>query len=207
MNMSVSLMKKAGVILSATVLVAGLTTLAGDDQAAAPVGCGSCETAPAAVAAADTVTAVVTITALDPETRAITLKTEEGKEKTLIAGPAVQRFDELAVGDKVKISYTEAVAVSLGTDATVEPSAGVDATVVRTPEGAAPGGVAVASVQITAKVTEINLEKRKVKLQLPDETERKLKVADEIDLSKVKVGDTITLAVVEALAVSVEKPE
>ena len=40
-------------------------------------------------------------------------KITNGREDTVVAGPEVQRFDELKVGDKVNMTYTEAVLVSV----------------------------------------------------------------------------------------------
>jgi hypothetical protein len=116
----------------------------------------------------------------------------------------VRNFDQLAVGDKVNVTLTDAVAVYLGKDAA--PSADAGGVVARAPVGGTPGGAVMGAAQITAKVTELNVEKRHATLLLPDNTTRKVKVRDGIDLSKVAVGDTVTIAITEGIAIDVEKP-
>ena len=58
-------------------------------------------------------TATATIQAIDSTTRAITLRDETGVEDTYVAGPDLKRFDELKVGDTVRMTYTESVFLQL----------------------------------------------------------------------------------------------
>jgi len=62
---------------------------------------------PQTVAKANTVSAVATIQAIDATSRLITIKDESGVEDTVYAGPEVKRFNELKVGDKIKVTYHE----------------------------------------------------------------------------------------------------
>jgi hypothetical protein len=149
--------------------------------------------------------ASATIKAINAETRDITLETTDGRTETFKAGPAVRNFDQLAVGDKVNVTLTEAVAVYLGKEE--QPSADAGGVVARAPVGGTPGGLIVGGAQITAKVTELDKETRHATLQLPDNITRKVKVRDGIDLSKVQVGDSVTIAIVEGMAIDVEKPQ
>ena len=55
------------------------------------------------------ITATVTIQSIDKANRLITIKDESGAEDMMLVGPAMKRFDELKVGDKVKISYQESL--------------------------------------------------------------------------------------------------
>lgn len=159
---------------------------------------------PGGAMSVDTIKETVTIKAINAETREITLETADGETDTIKAGPAVVNFDKLAVNDKVNITLTEAVAVYLGKDEA--PSADAGAAAVRAPKGGAPGGVVVGAAQITAKVTKLNVEKRRATLQMPDGSSRKIKVREGIDLSKVAVGDSVTIEVTEGIAIDVEKP-
>src|SRR5688572_33207902 len=63
--------------------------------------------------AAKTVSATATIQAIDSTRRMITLKTASGEEDSFAVGPEVKRFDELKVGDTVKLTYRESVVVLL----------------------------------------------------------------------------------------------
>ena len=58
---------------------------------------------------AKSVSATATIQAIDATKKTITLKDETGVEDTYSVGPEVNRFDELKVGDKVKMTYYESV--------------------------------------------------------------------------------------------------
>jgi hypothetical protein len=55
------------------------------------------------------VSATATIQAIDATGRMITLKDESGAEDTYSVGPEVKRFNELKVGDTVKMTYYESV--------------------------------------------------------------------------------------------------
>ena len=57
----------------------------------------------------DPITATVTIQSIDKANRLITIKDESGAEDMMLVGPEMKRFDELKVGDKVKISYQESL--------------------------------------------------------------------------------------------------
>jgi hypothetical protein len=53
------------------------------------------------------------VEAIDPSTRTVTLEKPDGTFVAVVAGPDIQRFAEVKVGDKVEIVWTEAVLVSL----------------------------------------------------------------------------------------------
>src|SRR3954470_24324847 len=61
------------------------------------------------VTKANTITATATIEAIDLTSRHVTLKNEKGEEDTFAVSPAVTRFNELKVGDKVKMTYYESL--------------------------------------------------------------------------------------------------
>ena len=68
---------------------------------------------PGAVEVAQTVDVTATITAIDAASRAITVKGPQGKEVTVTAGPEVKNFAQLKVGDKVDLTYAEALTLEL----------------------------------------------------------------------------------------------
>lgn len=155
-----------------------------------------------AAAVVDKVQASATIQAIDADTREITFLTQDGRTEIFTAGPAVENFDQLAVGDQVNVTYTEAVAVYLSEAA--EPGVELGAGVIRA--DGVPGGVLAGQGQITAKVLELDKAIRQAKLELPGGEIRPIKVRDGIDLSQVEAGDTVTVAIAKSLAINVEKP-
>ena len=50
------------------------------------------------------VTATATIQAIDQNTRSVTLRTESGDEDTFTVGPEVKRFNQLKVGDTIRLT-------------------------------------------------------------------------------------------------------
>jgi hypothetical protein len=130
---------------------------------------------------------------------------QDGKETTLKCGPEVINFDQIRVGDELKATVTEELAVSMATEA-APPSDGAAAVVALAPKGAKPGGVVAATVRVTAKVTAIDLKQHKATLQFPDGTSHTVAVRPDVDLTQRKVGEQVVIRTTETLAVSVEKP-
>ncbi|MGD9783031.1 MAG: hypothetical protein AB7V14_12910, partial [Kiritimatiellia bacterium] len=130
---------------------------------------------PGSVAAvSDSVTATVTLSAIDAATREITFVRPDGRSDVMTAGPGVANFDQLAVGDQVVVTYTEAVAVYLSP--AEAPETFIAAGIERAEDGAAPGGSLVAQGQVTAQVLELDKETRRAKLQLPGDEIRTIQV-------------------------------
>lgn len=160
---------------------------------------------PGSVAAvSDSVTATVTLSAIDATTREITFTREDGRSDVMTAGPGVANFAQLAVGDQVVVTCTEAVAVYLSP--AEAPETFIAAGIVREENGAEPGGALLAQGQVTARVLELDRETRRAKLLLPGDETRTITVRDGIDLSPVQAGDMVAVAISKALAISVEKP-
>lgn len=65
----------------------------------------------------ETNVATAEIKSIDPDTREIGLTTEEGEDIVIPASPEVRNFDQLEVGDTVRVTFTEAVAVKLAAEA------------------------------------------------------------------------------------------
>ncbi|HMO65507.1 MAG TPA: hypothetical protein PKE47_09865, partial [Verrucomicrobiota bacterium] len=86
------------------------------------------------------------------------------------------------------------------------PGASAGAAVALAPVGAKPGGVFVETRQLTAKVTSVDAKNRRVGLDLPDGSVRKVRVGSRVNLAAVNVGDSVTVQVSEGLAVAVERP-
>ena len=80
---------------------------------AAALVAGSMVQATQTVKKSESVTATATIQAIDKANRLVTLKDEKGAEDTMQVGPAMKRFDELKVGDKVKVTYYESLVLQV----------------------------------------------------------------------------------------------
>jgi hypothetical protein len=156
----------------------------------------------AAFTIATSASAEVVIKSINSRKRIITLETQDGQKKKYTAGPAIKNFDQLKVGDTVVATFTEIMAVYLGQDEA--PSADIAAGLVRKSDGT-PGAALVGEAQVTAKILELDKTTRRIKLELPENEIHEAKVREGLDLSKVKVGDTVTIAIASALVIEVVK--
>jgi hypothetical protein len=77
---------------------------------------------PASVTKSAVVTETATIVAIDSTNRLISLKLDDGTVETIVAGPDVQRFSELKVGDKVTFKYYESVVYAIQKPGATPPS-------------------------------------------------------------------------------------
>jgi ribosomal protein S1 len=156
----------------------------------------------AAFTIATSASAEVVIKSINARRRIITLETQDGQTTKYTAGPAIRNFDQLKAGDTVVATFTEIMAVYLGQDEA--PSAEIASELARKSDGT-PGAALIAEAQITAKVLELDKDTRRIKLELPENNVRETTVREGLDLSKVKVGDTVTIAIANALVIEVVK--
>ena len=145
--------------------------------------------------------AVATVQDIDLETRKVTLRNPEGETVSFIAGDEVRNLAQVKKGDLVLMEYYDGFAVALG------PKTGVRArisetTLSRAPEGAKPAARLTETIEATARVEAIDRESRLVQLSGAKRT-LLIKAADDIDLSRVKVGDEVVAVYQESLAISV----
>jgi len=145
------------------------------------------------------------VTAIDAANRKVTLLDLDGKKTTVKCGPDVINFDQIHVGDQLKVTVTEELAVYMAAEGT-SPSDGGAAVVALAPKGAQPGGIVASTVQVTARVTAIDLKHHKATLRFEDGTTRTVAVRQDVDLTQRKVGEQVVIRSTEAVAIRVEKP-
>jgi hypothetical protein len=157
-------------------------------------------------AVVETTTITATVDAIDAAGRNVTLKFPDGKMKIVKAGPEVRNFDQIQVGDQVKATYAESVAMFVR-KSDEKPSAAEAKAVKVAPKGAKPGVLMVNTTEVTAKVEAIDYKKRTVTLKGPEGNVRTLTVDKSVKrFGNVKVGDELVVRVTDALAIVVEKP-
>jgi Cu/Ag efflux protein CusF len=155
--------------------------------------------------AADVMTTVATVEAIDVDQRQITMKTTDGKTVVFNAGPEVRNFDRVRKGDRVVVDYYEGLAVALGPkDLGIrERVDSVD--VARANKGAKPAMAVTGTVDVEATVEAVDRKNRLVTVRGAVHTVV-LKVAEDVDLSNVKVGDAVYARYTETYAVGVLPP-
>src|SRR3974390_1829330 len=82
-------------------------------QPKAPQGAVVVASGPRKPAVVATVEATVTIVAVAPTARVVTLKGPQGRTMDIVCGDEVKNFDQLRVGDDVKVRYVEALSLEL----------------------------------------------------------------------------------------------
>ena len=157
-------------------------------------------------AAAALVTLTATVTAVDMDKREVTLKGPEGNEVTLTAGPEVRNLAQVEVGDEVVINYYEALALKLEKGGSGIRETEETVTGTRAPLGEKPAGTIVRAVDAVGTVQAVDREARKVVLRGTQRT-LTLKVADDVNLDDIKVGDQVLARYAQALAISVQPKE
>jgi hypothetical protein len=130
--------------------------------------------------------------------------TPDGKKNTIKCGPEVVNFDQIHVGDKVRVTATDELMISMATGPE-PPAEGTAGVVALAPKGAKPGAVVASIVQVAAAVTAIDLKRHKATHQFPDGTTHIVDVRPDIDLNQRKVGEKVVIRTTESLAISVDK--
>jgi len=156
-----------------------------------------------AVGAVASATAVATVEAIDLTKREVTLKKESGELVTLVVSEEARNLPQVKKGDHVTVTYEVGLVVALGPPGN-QPVRVEDTQASRTPAGAKPGGVIKQTIAVTATVVEVDTKTHTVTLRGPRQTVA-LPVADDVDLSKVKVGSQVGAVYQESLAVLVEE--
>jgi hypothetical protein len=185
----------AGILLVACIVVIVVAGCAGTMQTERP-----------GAIVVDEVTSTATVTAIDPAKRAVTLKFEDGSMRTYKLSEAVKNFDQIQVGDKVKSTYVESVAI-LVMKADGKPTASQTQSIQVAAKGEKPGVVVSNTYTITSKVEAIDYDKRTVGLRGPDGNLNTFSVDKSAErFNEVKVGDDVVIQVTEATMIAVEKP-
>lgn len=207
-------MKKLTVLAMAAMLVVGTQFAFAADQttpAAKPeAGVTKAAKQPAGGPGAimvETVKATAKVTAIDAAKRMVTLEMD-GKSKTITCGPEVKNFDQIKVGDLLKVTFVEALAVYL--QKAGAPAGGEEVkTVTLAPKGAKPGMLVTDTIVLKAKIDAVDTKKGTVTITTPDSKTKTMKVAkNNIKVLKdLKKGDDIVVRFTEALAVVVEAPK
>jgi hypothetical protein len=177
---------------------------AAQQQQKAPTVAGAITTEPGKGRAVAVVEASAVVTAVNKATREVTLKGPKGHLETVQAGEEVRNFDQIKVGDTLKVKYVEAL--------TVELKKGGKAVVGRTDSGALdrsqpgqkPGGVARREVKVVANVVAVDEATMKVSVKNDKGEVFDLNLRDPAQVKLVKVGDQVEATYNEALALAME---
>jgi len=153
----------------------------------------------------ETTTIRATVTGIDTTKRELTLVTPKGKKFSTKVGTEVANFDQIQIGDQLNITLTEETVIRMMKPNEKLAESG-ELTAELAKPGSKPGIRASGAYQVIATVGAIDTKRRKATLEFSDGTSKKIKVREDIDLSKHQVGDKVLIRLTETVAVRVEKP-
>jgi hypothetical protein len=153
------------------------------------------------VVKANTVTETVTITAIDSTTRRVTVRNAKGEEQTVSVGPAVQRFNELKVGQQVQTRYYESLVFAV--HPAKQAPKGTTGTVDIVASSGTPGVTAATQMVTTVTVTAVDQKAGSITVRTDDGRIVSRKVDNPKNLEGVKVGQQIDITYTEAVILEV----
>jgi hypothetical protein len=160
--------------------------------------------APGKVWASGTVKMTATVVSIDMGSRDLLLIDSQGRMQKVNVSDQARNLDQVKVGDKVTVEYSEAISLQLKKRGTADgPPASAVETMIRSPKGMKPGGAVGRKVTAYATIVSVNLTKQFVTLRGPLGNDYDVQVLDPAQLKAAKKGDEVEVVYTEALAVSV----
>jgi Cu/Ag efflux protein CusF len=141
------------------------------------------------------------VESVNRETREIKVVDAQGKIHKFVAGDMVANFDQIEPRDRIVTEYLESIAVFVVPEGT--PEAGDMGLVEVAPLGEKPGVAVADTFMVAARIDAIDAVSRTVTLRGQDGFQNVIRVADDVDLEQIKIGDEVRMRVTEAVAISV----
>jgi hypothetical protein len=162
----------------------------------------------AGIGASDTISLRATVKAIDQSSRIVTLVGPQGNAVTLKVGDQVRNLAQVKAGDKVIVHYQASVAYVLAPPGTKLPNDSLTAAGARAAPGQVPAGAIGRKLVVTATVVGVDPVAHTLQLIDPSggliRTVNVMSPEGQQSMRMIKVGDTISAVVSEALAVAVE---
>jgi len=200
-----------GRIFVKQVVHCGLVALAALAITIQPVGVTSARaqaTGMAGVGQSQTITVRATVEAVDLPSRTVTLVGPQGNSLTVQVSDAVRNLPQVKPGDKVNVTYVASAAYVLAPKGSKLPDDSLTAGAVRAPQGQMPAGAVGAKLVVTGTVVGIDSGAHTLQLVNPSggpvRTIAVVTPQGQKAMQLIKVGDTITAIISQAVAVSVE---
>jgi hypothetical protein len=147
------------------------------------------------------------VRAIDLTTRVVTLEDERGHVESFIVGPEVKRLHEVLPGDYVDAAYSATLTAELRPPTAEEAASPITAVEVggRATKPSDPAGTVGRGVRVVTTVEAIDLPNMRVTLRGPMGDHMTVRARNPENVKKLRIGDTIVITYVEAVAVSLEK--
>ena len=150
--------------------------------------------------------ATATIQAIDTTTRTLTLRDQSGQEDKYSVSPDVKRFDELKVGDTVKMTYYESIVLQVRKAGEKPGPTSTDAAATAG-TGALPSKTTAVQEKMTVTVKAIDPTLPSVTVTTPDGRTVTRKVENKKNLEGVNVGDLVDITYTRAVLTSIERSQ
>jgi Cu/Ag efflux protein CusF len=145
---------------------------------------------------------IATIEAIDVTNRVVTLKGPGGNLAEVYVDESHKRFNDLKIGDQVKASYYESLAVNVRKPGDPAPTGGIKES--STPRVGGPGGTIAQQATITVTIMALDPAVPSVTVKGPKGNVMSMRVSDPKRLEGIKVGDTVDVTYTRALMISVD---
>ena len=170
--------------------------------------CQSVATPPEPAEISNIITATADVVWVEADQRLVTLRSEDGGLFEFYAGEDVRNFDQIAVGDTLRVSYEERLMASLRP--AEEQGAAVEGAfaAARAEEGDKPGAGIGMSVSVRVKIESIDLENDIVVFSLGSGELVAHRIATpegQAFVKGVRLGDIVRLDYTQAIALTVEE--
>ena len=150
--------------------------------------------------------AAAQVVAISKEDRRVTFRRGDGNVFELTAGDEVKNFDQLTIGQQLRVRYRESLRATL-----LPPGEAVKLTqsafeTSGAPVGSKPAGTTSAAIGVRVRVTSIDAENHIVTYQLPsgDFAARKVQTEQGREfVKKLEVGDVVQLDIQQSLALEI----
>ena len=148
-----------------------------------------------------------TVTKVNKETREITLKGPDGELVTLTASDAVERFNEIEVGNRITFQYYTYIKAEFRkpTEEELAEPLMVLAEGGKAPEGMDPAAIVGAVVKALVTVEILNRPSMLATVKGPRGNYLSINMEDEALMQKLHIGQQVILTYAEAMAISLSK--
>ena len=160
--------------------------------------------APGSASVVRTVQASADVVRIDKRTRTLTLKTKQGDTVDVVASDAVKNFDQIKVGDVVRVRYATALALKLKNPKDAAGGATVSEGSTTAPLGQRPAFIGAGQITGIAEVTAVDPKESTITLKGAEGKLVTLDVNNPDQFKVIKPGDQIEVTYTEAVALDVE---
>jgi hypothetical protein len=148
-----------------------------------------------------------TVESIDQASRLVTLREEDGNGFTLQVSDEVRNLAQVKEGDRVTVSFFEALAAEVRKEGEGIKGVETDVAAVRAEPGERPAGGAGVLLRTTVEIVSVDKASNTVTFRRPDGTVRTVAVATEEGrkfIHGLRPGNRVDIAYTEAVAVEVK---